>query len=57
MRFFNGESLDASNFEGASINHDLNYPINKSRYKKYHPVLNGDAIEQVFYSMQVLKHS
>lgn len=44
----NLEFLDFSDFEGANIIHDLNYPIDPQHYGKYSAVIDGGTVEHVF---------
>lgn len=42
-------ALDASDFEGADIVHDLNAPIPASQHGRYDLVFNGGSLEHVFH--------
>ena len=41
-------SLDYSNYEGATINVDLNKPISNSLYNKFDVLIDGGTIEHIF---------
>lgn len=41
--------MDASNYEGARIIHDLNEPINPDLYASFDTVLDGGTLEHVFH--------
>jgi hypothetical protein len=41
-------SLDFSDYEGATILHDLNKPVSPSLYNKYSMIFDGGTIEHVF---------
>lgn len=49
------DSLDASGFEGASIVHDLNQPIDAKLKRKYSLLLDGGTLEHVFNFPEALK--
>lgn len=49
------DSLDASDYEGASIIHDLNNPIPAKLKKRYSLVLDGGTLEHVFHFPEALK--
>lgn len=42
------ESIDFSNFEGATIEHDMNYPVDESMDQKFDAVIDGGTIEHIF---------
>jgi hypothetical protein len=42
------ESMDYSDYEGASIIHDMNLPINDGLKEKYSVVIDGGTLEHVF---------
>jgi hypothetical protein len=42
------DSIDAADFEGATIVHDMNTPIPVDLHKKYTAVLDGGSLEHVF---------
>lgn len=42
------DSLDYSNYEGANILHDMNYPVNQSMYQQYDVVLESGSLEHIF---------
>jgi hypothetical protein len=42
------DSLDASDYEGATLIHDLNTPLSKDRFSKYSLVIDGGSLEHVF---------
>ncbi len=50
------DSLDYSDFEGASIIADLNQPISNSYYEKYSMVFDGGTLEHVFNFPQAIKN-
>lgn len=50
------DSLDYSNFENASIIHDLNEPIPKLLQKRYTTVFDGGTLEHVFNFPQAIKN-
>jgi len=47
-------SFDASNYEGASIVHDMNHPVPVEHHGKYSVVFDGGTIEHVFNAPQAL---
>jgi hypothetical protein len=49
----NIESLDASDYEGASIVHDMNTPVPKSMHQKYSCIFDGGTTEHIFNTPQV----
>jgi hypothetical protein len=49
------DSLDASDFEGASIVHDLNQPIGQELKSKYSLLLDGGTLEHVFNFPEAIK--
>ena len=48
FRFNTVDSMDISDFEGANIIHDLNYPIPKNLEQKYNCVFDGGVIGTCF---------
>jgi SAM-dependent methyltransferase len=50
------ESLDASDFEGATIIHDLNLPVDESLHGRFTAVIDGGSLEHVFNFPQALKN-
>lgn len=42
------ESIDHSNYEGATLVHDLNIPVSTDMHQKYTAVIDGGTIEHVF---------
>jgi hypothetical protein len=50
------ESLDASNFEGATHVHDLNMPVKTSMLESFSVVLDGGTLEHVFNFPQAIKN-
>ena len=42
------DSLDASNYEGATIVHDLNHPLPDELHGKYSLVFDGGSLEHIF---------
>lgn len=48
------ESLDYSDFEGASVIHDLNFPVPAQLKSKYSVVFDGGTLEHVFNFPQAL---
>ncbi len=48
MGFGDVESLDKSDFEGAQIVHDLNYPVPKELHGQFDFIFDGGTIEHVF---------
>lgn len=49
------DALDASDYEGANIVHDLNKPLADEHKKKYSLLLDGGTLEHVFYFPEALK--
>ena len=49
------DSLDASDYEGASVIHDLNAPIAEERKGRYSLVIDGGTLEHVFHFPEALK--
>lgn len=49
------DSLDASDYEGANIIHDLNDPIDDSHKGRYTLVVDGGTLEHVFHFPEALK--
>ena len=50
------DSIDASDFEGASITHDLNEPLSVHLHSQYDAVIDGGTIEHVFNVPTVCKN-
>lgn len=50
------ESIDYSDFEGASVIADLNQPISDSCHEKYSVVFDGGTLEHVFNFPQAIKN-
>jgi SAM-dependent methyltransferase len=50
------QSLDASSFEGASLIHDLNLPIDDSLRERFSLVFDGGTLEHVFQFPQALRN-
>jgi hypothetical protein len=50
------DSLDHSNYEGASIIHNMNQPIEPSMYGKYDYILDAGTIEHIFNTPQVCEN-
>ena len=48
LGFGDMEAMDFSDYEGASIIHDLNNPVPKSLHKKFDLIFDGGTIEHVF---------
>jgi len=42
------DSLDASSYEGATVVHDLNVPIDERLHEQYDVVIDGGSLEHVF---------
>jgi hypothetical protein len=42
------DSLDASDYEGATLIQDLNVPLEKNRFSKYSLLIDGGSLEHVF---------
>lgn len=49
-------SLDASDYEGASIVHDLNMPVNQHYYQQYDFIYDGGTLEHVFHFPNALSN-
>ena len=49
------DALDASDYEGANILHDLNRPLPDEHKKKYSLLLDGGTLEHVFHFPEALK--
>lgn len=49
------DSLDVSGYEGASILHDLNMPVDPSLHQRFDLVLDGGSLEHVFNYPAALK--
>lgn len=49
------DSIDASDYEGASYIHDLNYPLKNDFIKKYKLVIDSGTLEHIFNVSQALK--
>lgn len=50
------DALDASNYEGASIIHDLNHPVPTSLKGKYTAVYDGGTLEHIFNAPTALRN-
>jgi len=50
------DSMDFSNYEGATIIHDLNEPIDSTLKGKYTAIVDGGTIEHVFNFPQAIKN-
>lgn len=48
------DSIDISNYEGATIIHDLNFPVNESLHHKFDTVFDGGCLEHIFNISQAL---
>lgn len=42
------DSIDASDYEGASIVHDMNHPVDRELHRRYSVVLDGGSLEHIF---------
>lgn len=51
----NIQSVDGSDFEGATIVHDMNQPLPETHYGKYDFVFDGGTLEHVFHFPTALK--
>lgn len=49
------DSLDASDFEGANVIHDLNDPLPAARHGQYDCVIDGGSIEHIFSPARALE--
>ena len=49
------DALDASDYEGANIVHDLNQPLDPQHKNKYSLLLDGGTLEHVFHFPEALK--
>lgn len=49
------DSLDASDYEGANVIHDLNAPIAEERKGRYSMLVDGGTLEHVFHFPEALK--
>lgn len=49
------DALDASDYEGANVVHDLNRPLPEEQKKKYSLLLDGGTLEHVFNFPEALK--
>ncbi len=49
-------SVDASDFEGATVIHDMNYPINAEHHSAFDCVFDGGTLEHVFNFPQAIKN-
>ena len=50
------ESLDMTNFEGATIIHDLNKPVPKELKGQFDVVFDGGTLEHIFNFLAAMKH-
>jgi hypothetical protein len=48
LGFERADSLDASDFDGANVIHDLNLPIPREMHEQYDLVIDGGTLEHVF---------
>jgi SAM-dependent methyltransferase len=51
------DSMDFSDYEGATLIHDLNRPIPESLYNRYDVVFDGGTLEHVFNFPQAIKNA
>lgn len=51
------ESYDYSDYEGATILHDMNVPISDMHKERYSVVLDGGTLEHVFHYLTALKNA
>jgi len=56
LGFSDVDSLDLSNFEGATIEHNLNLPLPSSFTKQYDLVFDGGTTEHIFDQINALKN-
>jgi hypothetical protein len=50
------DSMDASAFEGASIVHDLNLPVDRSLHARFTAIFDGGTLEHVFHFPQAIEN-
>src|SRR5687767_12266821 len=50
------DSMDASAFEGASIVHDLNHPVDTSLHARFSMIFDGGTLEHVFHFPQAIEN-
>lgn len=50
------ESLDVNAYEGASILHDMNFPVPSQLHDKYDFIYDGGTIEHIFHMPQVCQN-
>ena len=50
------DALDASAFEGASIVHDLNHPVDASLHARFSMIFDGGSLEHVFNFPQAIQN-
>src|SRR5688572_26530725 len=50
------DSMDASSFEGASIVHDLNHPVDQSLHARFSMIFDGGTLEHVFHFPQAIQN-
>lgn len=50
------DSIDASNYEGASIIHDFNQPIEQKLHRKYTAVIDFGSLEHIFHFPNAVKN-
>lgn len=50
------DSIDASNYEGASILHDMNKPVVENLHNQYDTVFDGGTLEHVFNIKQAFEN-
>ena len=52
----NVDSIDYSDYEGASFVHDMSLPIPNGKFEKYDTVIDGGSLEHVFDVIQAIKN-
>lgn len=50
------DSMDASGFEGASMVHDLNHPVDASLHGRFSMIFDGGTLEHVFHFPQAIEN-
>src|ERR1700756_3327351 len=50
------DAMDYSDYEGANIIHDLNFPVPEKYHNKYDYIFDGGTIEHIFNIPQVLQN-
>ena len=53
----NYNCMDISDYEGANIIHDLNYPVPKKLHKKFDFIFTGGCLDNVFNPVSLLVNS